>query len=321
MNWLREMRNRYRVLMEYKRQHQQQRGYDVQFYNIWEGQRHDELYWYQFLKAKGLNGIGRNIAFFSCFGPKEIIDYVKADVKVFISGENLTFAHYAAYANHALDNSSIDFSMGLAVVNNPRYIRFPLWMDYMFPADSAVDDIRKKCVTLRYPILENKDKFCCMIASNSANGLRKEMMEKIGTIDHVDSAGRFMHNDDSLQAQYADKKLDYMRQYIFNICPENSSAYGYTTEKLFEAISCGCIPIYWGAELADKDVINEDALVFWNREDDGKEAIKKITELYSNPKLMEEFMRQPRLMPTAEEYVLDTFATIETRFRKLIYGL
>ena len=109
-----------------------------------------------------------------------------------------------------------------------------------------------------------------------------------------------------------------MKQYVFNICPENTSAYGYTTEKLLEAISAGCIPVYWGAEFADKDVINEDAIIFWDRKDNGAAAIRRIKELYANPKLMQEFLAQPRLKPGAEEYILETFATIERKFREAI---
>ena len=79
-----------------------------------------------------------------------------------------------------------------------------------------------------------------------------------------------------------------------------------------------CIPIYWGAELADKDVINQDAIIFWDRENQGYNAIKKISELYANPKMLEEFLAQPRLMPQAEEYILDTFSTIESKLRVII---
>lgn len=76
--------------------------------------------------------------------------------------------------------------------------------------------------------------------------------------------------------------------------------------------------MYWGAELADKAIINEDAIIRWNRRDNGEAAIKQIKELWSNPKLMYDFLSQPRLLPTAEEYILDTFATIENKLREII---
>lgn len=295
-----------------------QRGYQVRFYNVWDGQTHDEMYWYRFLRAKGLLDSGKTIAFFSCFGPREIIDYVSSDVKVFVSGENLMDAHYTTYTDHYLVKKELDLSMGLEVLDDARYIRFPIWMDYMFSPESTEADIRTKCKELRFPKIKGKKKFCCMVASNAANGLRDEMYDSISKVAHVDSAGKHLHNDDSLKKEFGDIKIDYMKQYVFNICPENTFAYGYTTEKLFEAILCGCIPIYWGAEFADKEVINEDVIIRWDKGDGGASAVRKVWELYDNPKMLQEFMAQPRLKPTAEEYILDTFASIESKLRKLI---
>lgn len=300
------------------RQLRSQRKYQVRFYNVWDGQTHDEMYWYRFLQSKGLLNTDKKIAFFSCFGPRKIIDYDKSDVKVFLSGENLKGYHYAPFADHYLGSKDMDLALGLEVFEDKRYIRFPLWIDSMFPPESSEADIRAKCAALRFPSVEGKKKFCCMVASNAADGLRDEMFDALSKIARVDSAGKHLHNDDSLKEEFGDVKIDYMKQYYFNICPENTSAYGYTTEKLLESISAGCIPVYWGAELADKEVINEDAIIFWDRKERGEKALKQIKELYANPKLLEEFLAQPRLKPTAEKYILDTFATIENKFRELI---
>ena len=294
-----------------------QASYPIQFYNCWD-QPNDEMYWSQFIKSKNLLVDKKTIAFFSVFGDRELIHKVKATVKIFYSAENLKRPTFAQYADHALGERSIDFAMGLEVFEDARYIRFPLWMDYMFPADSTADAIRTKCQQLRFPEVHPNREFCCMVASNSADGLRDDMFNAVSPIAHVDSAGKYLHNDDSLVTKFADNKQEYLKNYYFNICPENTSAYGYTTEKLFEAILCGCIPIYWGAEFADKAVINEDAVIRWLREDNGESAIRQIKELYANQKLLEDFLYQPRLQPTAEEYILDTYATIESKLRTIL---
>ncbi len=294
-----------------------QRDNQVQYYNMWYGFERTNAQWERFLMAKGLLDSGKSVAIFSCLGPRYLIDLVHTDVKLFYTGENLKRVTLNKYADHALRNQSIDLAIGFEVFEDSRYFRYPLWMDYMFEPEFSETDIRSKCKQLRFPT-HTARKFCCMVASNSADGLRDEMMNAISKIGHVDSAGLYLHNDDSLQTEYADNKLAYLKSYVFNICPENTSAYGYTTEKLFEAISSGCIPIYWGADFADKAVINEDAVIRWNRKDNGAEALQKVAELWSNPKLLEEFMAQPRLLPTAEEYILDTFATIESKLRTII---
>lgn len=297
----------------------EQSAYPVQFFNFWS-QPNEQMYWFNYLMSRHLLPESKTASFFSVFGDKSIINKVHTDVKIFFSGENLKRESFAQYTDHCLSNLSIDLAMGFEVFEHPRYVRFPLWMmDCLFPADSSKEAIRAKCQQVRFPMIENKDKFCCLIASNGADGLRKEMFEIINKIAQVDSAGQYLHNDDALQNQYNDNKLAYMQRYLFNICPENSSAYGYTTEKIFEAISAGCIPIYWGAEFADKEVINENAIIRWNKEDGGKTAVRQIEELYSNPKLLNDFLSQPRLLSTAEEYILDVLSTIESKFKHIIY--
>lgn len=297
-----------------------QRSNQVQFYNMWVDFERSNAYWERYLKFNGLLDAGKSIAVFSCIGPRYLIDLVHTDVKVFYTGENLKRTMLNEYADYTLRNPSVDFAMGFEVFEDTRYVRFPLWMEYMFAPEFTEDDICVKCEQLRFPNTPTPDarKFCCMVASNAADGLRNEMFDALSKIAHVDSAGELLHNDDSLKDKFGDVKIEYMKQYAFNICPENSSAYGYTTEKLFESIAAGCIPVYWGAELADKAVINEDAVIFWDRKNKGKEAIKRIAELYANPKLLEEFLKQPRLKSTAEEYVLDTFATVESKLRAII---
>lgn len=317
MNIIKKISNAYIRYAHNTKQLTRQSTYSVQFYNCWD-QPNEKMYWNQFITSRNLLPKGKTVAIFSVFGDRTIIDRVHADVKIFYSAENLKQFHYTKYADHALGEPSIDLAMGFEVFEDPRYIRFPLWMDYMFPADCTEELIRAKCEQLRFPTMQANRKFCCMVASNSADGLRGEMFNAISKIAHVDCAGKYLHNDDSLVKEFGDNKVAYLQSYLFNICPENTAAYGYTTEKIFEAISCGCIPIYWGAELADKAVINEDAIIFWDRKNNGKDALKRIEELHKNPKLLEELCAQPRLLPTAEEYILDTFATIESKLRTII---
>lgn len=317
MKLVRKIESKLKLISEMQHQLRDQENNSVQFYNCWD-QPNEQMYWNQFITSRHLLPEGKKVAIFSVFGDRAVIDKVHTDVKIFYSAENLKRINFAEYADHALGNKSIDLAIGFEVFEDPRYVRFPLWMDYVFPADSTADDIRRICKQLRHPNIEGKDKFCCIIASNSADGLRKEMFEQISKIEKVDSAGRYLHNDDSLLTDFDDNKRAYMQKYALNICPENTSAYGYTTEKVFEAISVGCIPIYWGADFADKAVINEDAIIRWDRKDGGGSALKQIQELHDNPKILNEFLEQPRLLPTAEEYIIDTYETIEKRMRELI---
>jgi hypothetical protein len=50
-------------------------------------------------------------------------------------------------------------------------------------------------------------------------------------------------------------KHETMQKYKFSLCYENSSnVYGYVSEKIFDSMRCGCVPIYLGAPDIEKYV-------------------------------------------------------------------
>lgn len=296
-----------------------QSRYRIQFFNCWN-QKNEDMYWRQFIENRHLmDGFNGNVAIFSVFGRRNMVDKVRADVKIFYSAENLMAGKYDDFVNYCLDNPDVGLAMGFDFLDDERYLRFPLWMDYMFDPWFSEEDIREKCRKLRYPCSSGKSGFCCMVASNPGDGLRKEMYDAISAVGPVSSAGRFLHNDDSLRLEFNDVKTDYLSKFAFNICPENTDADGYVTEKLFESIDCGCIPVYWGSCLnPEPSVLNKDAIILWDRKDGGASAIRQIWDLYNSPSAMREFISQPRLLNTAEEYILDTFRLAETKIKKAI---
>ncbi len=175
------------------------RSNQVKYFNTWMEFTYDgTAYWHRYFKTKGFLDSGKTFAVFSCFGPRYIIDWVKSDVKIFITGENLKRGDLSRWVDHALRKPEIDLAMGFEVFEDPRYIRFPLWMDYMFPPESIESDIRAKCELLRFPNVERKTKFCSLVAMNPADGLREDMYNALTKIAHVDCPGQFLHNDDSL---------------------------------------------------------------------------------------------------------------------------
>lgn len=57
-----------------------------------------------------------------------------------------------------------------------------------------------------------------------------------------------------------ESKFEAMSQYYFALCFENMSMKGYVTEKIFDCLYAGTIPLYWGAkDIAD--LIPEDVYV------------------------------------------------------------
>jgi hypothetical protein len=189
----------------------------------------------------------------------------------------------------------------------------------MFAPNATEEDIRKRCNELRFPKTDNKTKFASLIARYDWNGIRTEIAESIKNIGNIDCPSALMHNDDTLKNQFEDDKTAYLMQYKFNICPENTNAYGYVTEKLFEAISAGCIPIYWGNyNMPEDKILNKDAILFWEKEGNNIKLLETIKLLITSETAYQDYVNQPRLLEGAEDIIIEYFNNLESRIRKLV---
>lgn len=58
-----------------------------------------------------------------------------------------------------------------------------------------------------------------------------------------------------------DNKIETLKQYAFSLCYENlAEEDGYITEKIFDCLKAGTVPIYWGAENIEK-YVDKDAFI------------------------------------------------------------
>lgn len=115
-----------------------------------------------------------------------------------------------------------------------------------------------------------------------------------------------------------------MKQFKFNICPENSRANGYITEKIFEAIISGCIPIYYGGgtpntneakQSIEPEILNPEAFIFYNGNNE-EEAFAKVKELWENQSAYEEFCKIPPFKENAAKIIWDKLQELEDRLKK-----
>ena len=167
---------------------------------------------------------------YSAFGSKHL-DY--DCVRIFFTGENVrpdfNIADYAI--------SAFDFMDA-----NDRYLRSGTYIGY---------DSEKHAATLG----KKREKFCCFLVTNgslvnSKPQMRDRFYDKLSAYKRIDSGGRWRNNIGHFVGdRYGDwgkTKAEWLAEYKFNLCFENSSYPGYLTEKLFDAYMAGCIPIYWG---------------------------------------------------------------------------
>lgn len=316
----------------------------ILYYNWWNKQPADEVWFTHFLRCHGfLDRYPKTrFVFFSSLGS---VNLLKLDVlahpfkgwckhqrtgqsrrhfRIYFNGENNHYPGFAPYLHNLLDHHSIDLSLGFDYTDDPRYLRFPLWLLEMFPPQSTTEDIKRICDQLSLQTLEpSRSRFCALVSGNRGPDdpgaqRRTRIVESLNSIAPVDCAGRLLHNTDELKVRFNDNKAEYLKQYKFYICPENASVEGYVTEKVFHAIGSGCIPIYWGAQgNPEPDVLNRDAILFWEPDGDNDALIEKVRELYNNSQRYKDFFEQPRLQPDAWEVVAGYFERLEQRLNAL----
>lgn len=315
------------------------------YYNWWNKQPADEVWFSSYLQKRGFleRYPKARFVFFSSLGN---VNLLRLDVlahpfkgrckhqhtgqsrqyaRIYFNGENNHYPGFAPYLHNLLDHSSIDLSLGFDYTDDPRYMRFPLWILEMFPPESTEKDIRRICDQLSHQHLEaSRNRFCALVSGNRGPDdpgaiLRSNMVQQLNAIDTVDCAGKLLHNTDELKTKFDDNKAEFLKQYKFYICPENASVEGYVTEKLFHCIGSGCIPIYWGSNNnPEPDVLNHGSILFWNPDSDNSALLQKIANLQRNPQQYKDFFEQPRLKDDAWQVVATYFAELEKRLHKLL---
>lgn len=307
----------------------------ISYYNFWNKQPADEIWFTHFLRCRGfLDRYPKaRFVFFSSLGN---LNLLRMDTlihpcphnrkRLFFNGENNHYPGFAPYLHNLLDHKAINLSLGFDYTDDPRYLRFPLWLLEMFPADATADDIKAICDRLSHQQWDavTRTRFCALVSGNRGPDdpgaqRRTRLVECLNTIATVDCAGKLLHNTDELKDRFNDNKAEFLKQYKFYICPENASVDGYVTEKVFHAIGSGCIPIYWGSNNnPEPDVLNHDAILFWNPGGDNSALLRQIAELQDNPALYREFYEQPRLKPDAWQVVANYFNNLEQHLDALL---
>lgn len=142
-------------------------------------------------------------------------------VKIFFTGENVRTDFNVA--DYGIDFDYMDFG--------DRHLRLPLFV---------LSDFNEKRT------LNKREKFCAYLVTNGGNRnnplLRERFFDKLSEYKQVDSGGKHRNNI----GYFVQDKQKWLQEYKFNLCFENSSYPGYLTEKLIDAYSAGCVPIYWG---------------------------------------------------------------------------
>lgn len=209
--------------------------------------------------------------FCSVFGS----NHLKYDcVKIFYTGENL-----------CPDFNLVDYALGFHQITfDDRYLRFPLYIMY----EEACEKAQKKHLFSDDYYLSKKG-FCNYVISNSiSDSARDQMIQVLSSYKELASGGKYRNN---VGGPVPDK-IAFEKNYRFTMCFENTSAIGYTTEKIMEAFAGDTIPIYWGNPEIAKE-FNPHAFINCHDFSSFEEVLKEVKRIDSDDRLFLEMIKAP----------------------------
>ncbi|GAA8848525.1 glycosyltransferase family 10 [Helicobacter pylori] len=221
---------------------------------------------------------------------RKILSYQNTK-RVFYTGEN-----------EAPNFNLFDYAIGFDELDfNDRYLRMPLYYAYLHYKAEIVNDTTspyklKALYTLKKPshkFKENHPNLCALIhnesdplkrgfasfvASNANAPIRNAFYDALNSIEPVVGGGAVRNT----LGYKVKNKNEFLSQYKFNLCFENSQGYGYVTEKILDAYFSHTIPIYWGSPSVAKD-FNPKSFVNVHDFNNFDEAIDYIRYLHTHP--------------------------------------
>lgn len=165
-------------------------------------------------------------------------------------------------------------------------------------------------------------KFCALVNSHDQFNTRTPILRELEKIKFVECPGKLHHNTKSFDDDGI-SKVDYLKKFLFNICPENTEGHeGYYTEKLMDCSISGCIPLYYGQKFDEYDnkIFNSDRIIFFDPYDDKsvKDAGNKVRKLMDNKEMLLEMYQKPIFLDTAEETLRVLYENLKKKFSKML---
>ncbi|WQS97034.1 fucosyltransferase [Helicobacter pylori] len=223
---------------------------------------------------------------------RKILSYQNAK-RVFYTGEN-EVPNFNLF-DYAIGFDELDF--------RDRYLRMPLYYDRLHHKAESVNDTTSpyklkpdSLYTLKKPshhFKENHPNLCAVVndesdplkrgfasfvASNPNAPIRNAFYDALNSIEPVTGGGSVRNT----LGYKVENKSEFLSQYKFNLCFENSQGYGYVTEKIIDAYFSHTIPIYWGSPSVAKD-FNPKSFVNVCDFKDFDEAIDYVKYLHTHP--------------------------------------
>lgn len=248
------------------------------------------------------------ILFYSNFGYEHLKYKCK---KIFYSGENIAPNYFFCdYAFSFEDTNEKNFFL-------PHFTEYEYFFDFK-------DQIKNEEIEAYRNT--KKEKFCNFMASNNKAKERINFVKELVKRKKVDCLGPVLYNMEARDTvgkqdqsgKYIDwrkEKLEIIKEYKFTMSFENEQAYNYVTEKIYQPLLVGSIPIYWGAPNVDT-LFNPKCFVNVNNFNSYEEAIDEIMRIDDDETYYKTFFEESvilsdsKLIEVSEEKILERINTI-----------
>ena len=229
---------------------------------------------------------------------KRVLRDSKSAFRISFSGENRDQTHF--------EDGLLDLFLGFRCpegIHTPC-LRFPLWL---------ADATTSFCVLKDDFLLEDltpdawasRPCFASLVSSHGGYP-REELFDAFSQVGFVAAPGAFIHNANFSTeggGSTVNEKISFLSRCRYNICPENSQGDGYVTEKLFQAIVSGAVPVYWGESPPEPQVLNSQRILNLSPSDNVTLLMDRVERLEHDPVERAHFFASPVLVPGAQDYV------------------
>lgn len=225
---------------------------------------------------------------------------LKGDLKL-RSNPPLTLFHTAENIRHDAVVADYSISFDLSVQNN-RHFRFPYWMEMVNwsheglfgnqnPRFGQLLSISRMMQPLGNDFLKRSRRVA--IICSHLREPRATLVRAVERFVPLEGFGPYFDKRILYHHQSGFNKVDILKDYAFNLCPENGLFPGYYTEKIPEAFVAGCLPLTW----TDTNVCADfNPKAFINLEPMSWQDFEPLKGIINSPVQLKSFAEQPLLL-------------------------
>lgn len=258
------------------------------------------------------------------------VEHNSNQVTIFWSGENFAWQEQINAGGHFDIFSGFMWSERVA---SNRYMRMPYpFLEFFNPSTCflapSLERLLKKSKVQQLQDWRARQVNVSFLASHMVYP-RQELIELLnkaaGPVNCSGVCGESKKGMDTLFSNEIPEgipnpsKYTFLKQSKFNICPENSVGNGYTTEKLFDALLAGTVPVYWPTRSMNPPeewLINPERILFY---DDS--LVSSVQNILQNDEYQEHFFEKPIIQRTAATVASQTCNTFQRHVEESILSI